>query len=272
MRKLSICLLIVVILSLCIPVSARDSSYGLGEVLYHQDFSVLHDVENSGITLGSLTAEGCYISTKGDPLDIVTNGNGRMYALLPKFSKNDTYTIDFTFRFTDVRAENGYIASILTCRGSEPTNISSVVIRANGTIDDFDELEPELAMAIANGETVNVKIPISRGVLHQVIIIYNKVEYIINRDSILVIGEGNVGFSARNASASVDEIYVVNGVDYYEMTGYYADESYASDLLPVIPPDDTDHSPETFDPLSAVLAALCISAAAALLLRKKIQN
>lgn len=263
MRKLSLFAAFCLILCLCLPVFAQNSSFDVGEVLYHQDFSVVTDVSDSGVTLGSLTASNCYISTYGESLDLVTVDNGRLYALLPSFLKSDTYTIDFSFRFSEIRAENGYLAFILTCRGDEPTNISSLVIRADGSVDDFESPNPAVSEAFSSGETINVRIPISDGALYQIILSCGGEEYTIERDSVLVIGDGDVGFAARNASASVNEIYVVNGIDYDELDGYYADESYATDSSPAPHSDREMTSPATFD--AAVLAVICVASSLAAL-------
>ena len=268
MRRLSLFVVLCIILCLFLPVYAQNSSVEVGEVLYHQDFSAVTDVSDSGVSLGSLTSPDCFISTAGESLDLVTGNNGRLYALLPSIEKSDTYTVEFSFRFSEIRAENGYVAFILTCRGNEPTNISSLVIRANGSVDNFEAPDPALSDLISDRETVNVKIPIKNGALYQIIFSSGGEEYTIERDSVLVIGDGDFGFAVRNASASVNEIYVVNGIDYEELSGYYADESYATDLSPATRHDGDETSPATWD--ISVTALIAASASfAAICLRKK---
>ncbi len=255
MRKLSHFVAFLVILFLCLPVSAQNSSFDAGEVLYHQDFSEVNDISVSGVVMGTSTSPMCMISVAGDSLDLITNNGGRTYALLPSFAKGNTYTVEFSFSFSEIASDNGYLAYILTSRGEEPTNISSIVFRADGTVDDFDEPDAVLVEAVSAGETVNVEIPVSGGALYQIKLECGGAEYVLERDSLLVIGDGNIGFSARNASASVGEIYVVSGVDYDSLKGYYADNSYAADNSPVNRNDGEEYSPATFDPLVCVMTA-----------------
>ena len=259
MRKLSHFVAFLLILFLCLPVSAQNTSFDAGEVLYHQDFSAVTDISASGVTMGTSASPQTMISVAGDSLDLITKGGGRVYALFPRFAKGDTYTAEFSFSFSEIGAENGYLAYILTSRGVEPTNISSIIVRADGTVDDFDELPRALADAVSSGETVNVKIPISGGALYQIMMEYDGNEYVLERDSLLVITDGNIGFAARNASASVGEVYVVGGVDYDALKGYYADHSFATDGIPANRNDGEEYSPATCDPVLFACAAATVT-------------
>jgi len=110
MRKLSHFVAFLLILFLCLPVSAQNTSFDAGEVLYHQDFSAVTDISASGVTMGTSTSPQTMISVAGDSLDLITKGGGRVYALLPPFVKGDTYTAEFSFSFSEIGAENGYLA------------------------------------------------------------------------------------------------------------------------------------------------------------------
>lgn len=253
MKRFYPLIMVLVILISCFSyVSAMDAERVVGDVLYHQDFSAVSDILESGLSIGSATSYNSMIGCPNESLKVETYDTGRVYVIFPEVERNDegSYTIEFTFRFTDIHTENGYLAPILTCRGDEPSNISVLVIRANGTVDNFDEPDAVLREAIAGGEYINVKIPIRSWVLNEIIFTYNDVEYKIKRNNVLLVNEGGMGFVVRNANIAVDEIYVVHGTDYVEKTGYYAEHSYAADESPVRVPDNVSESVE-YSPATA---------------------
>ncbi len=263
MKPLSVLIALMLVLMSALSVFAGDSFKVEGEVLYHQDFSHESQFCKSGIRIGTQSSKNSEMNCTGDTLKINTYDNGRVYAILPEIQKEDTYTAEFSFRFSEINAENGFIAMILTCRGDEPTNISAVTIRADGTVDNFDEPCEMIGEAIRNGEMVNVQIPIRGKVLNEIIMTSGEYRCVVERENILVIEDGNMGFSVRNASVELPEIYVVHGVDYEEKTGYFADSSYAADdddevILPK-PTENPDEVPETApdtgDGCVAVIAA-----------------
>jgi len=269
MKPLSILITLVLVFLSAVGVSAGDSFRIDGEVLYHQDFSRESKLCESGIRIGTQSSQNSEITCTGDTLEIKTFDKGRVYAILPEIVKDVTYTVEFSFRFTEINAENGFISMILTCRGDEPTNISGVTIRADGTLDDFELPCENIGEAIRNGEMVNVQIPIRNNVVNEIIMTAGEYGCIVERDNILVISDGQMGFSVRNASVEMPEIYVVHGVDYEEKSGYFADSSYADDsndevVLPK-PPEtensapeiETECSPDTGD-AAAVITALAV--------------
>lgn len=264
MKRFLAFLTALVILSACmmLPVSAGDSQKTVGEVLYHQDFSVLSELTKSGIVRGTSSSENAHFTCDGDALELNTFDNERVYAILPQTETGDSYTIEFDFAFSEIKSENGYIGFILTCRGTEPTNITSLNIRAGGTIDDFETLGDALVKKISEGETIHVKIPIEKNVLHMIELTAGGTTYTIERDNVKVIDDGEMGFAVRNASVNVTEIYIVNGTGYTEKTGVYATESYASDdagpvtTIEIVAAEET--APETGDtivPYAAVITA-----------------
>lgn len=232
-------------------VSAAERT--VGEVLYHQDFSVLSELARSGIVRGTSGSEKAGLSCTGDTLELNTVDNERVYALLPSSGADSSYTVEFDFSFSDIVSENGYLGYILTCRGTEPTNVTAVVIRANGTIDDFEEPDEELKKAISSGEKIGVRIPIENDVFHELELTVGGKSYTLERDNVKVLEDGGSGYVVRNASVEIGEIYIVNGVGYTKKTGVYAKSSYASDA-PVtvssasVDTDDTSEtSPDTGD-------------------------
>lgn len=272
MKPLSVLIALILVLMSALSVYAGDSFRIDGEVLYHQDFSHESQFCESGIRIGTQSSKNSEMNCVGDTLKINTYDNGRVYAILPEIRKEDTYTVEFTFRFSEISAENGFIAMILTCRGDEPSNISSVTIRADGTLDNFDEPCEMIGEAIRNGDLVNVQIPVRGNVINEIIMTSGEYRCVVERENILVIEDGNMGFSVRNASVELPEIYVVHGVDYDEKTGYFADSSFAADddddevILPK-PTENPDEVPETApdtgDGCVAVIAAVVCGLTAA---------
>lgn len=266
MKLLSFFVALLIVLISSVGVSAGDSLKIIGEVLYHQDFSDESDLTDSGIHIGTQSSVNSMLDCAGDTLHIKTYDKGRVYAILPQFEKDSTYTAEFSFRFTEVRAENGFISMILTCRGDEPTNISGLVIRADGTIDDFGTPSETIMNAIRNGETVNVQIPIRENVLNEVILTVGEEQCTVERESVLVLGDGQMGFSVRNVNVEVPEVYVVHGVDYTEKLGYYADFSYSvdGDSVVTVGPSSAageaaENSPDTSDAAVLILAVTAVT-------------
>ena len=245
MKRFCILLTALVLFSVCflclnVPVLAGDVKNG--EVLYHQDFSVLSEIEKSGIVRGTSSSESAQITCTGDVLELNTYDNDRVYAILPAAAAVDSYTIEFDFSFAEIRSENGYVGFLLTCRGTEPTNVTALVIRADGTIDEFDEPDAVLKKAIADGGTIHVKIPVEKDVLHKIELTADGKTYVLERDNVKVLDDGGRGFVVRNACIRIGGIYLVNGVGYTKKTGTYACASYAADET--VPKTDTVMCPE----------------------------
>ena len=210
---------------------AEAETVPVGQILYHQSFADVSDYGKSGVRTGSSTAESAEISVKDDALRVRCVDGGRAYTLLPAVRKDSSYTVEFSFRFMESGRENGSVAWLLTCRGDEPTNITSLVIRGNGTVDDFSAPEEALSKAIRGGKWITVTIPVEDGALHRMTLASGEDSCTLERSSVLVIPSGGTGFSFRNTDAAISEIWIVNGVGYEEKTGDAA--SYATDERPV---------------------------------------
>ena len=240
MKKLLVLLVAVLMAVFSVPVSADEAEWELGEVLYHQDFADIGEFKNSGIKLGTLSSTAVEYGCQGEYFAVQTKDSGRVYMILPEIEHGDTYTVEFTLKFTDTSNSRGYIAFMLTCRGEEPANITPLVFRADGTISDFQGVTDELSAEIASGAEIKVTIPIENNVLRYITVESGDNSYTIERDSMLVVTNDGMGLQYRQIGAAVGEIYIVNGVGYTEKTGEFADSSYATDDKPVICPDNAN--------------------------------
>lgn len=266
MKRLIPIVLTLLLIVLSAGTFAMDTEKTVGEVLYHQSFDVVSSFEQSGVCLGTASTENAMVVCPDRSLEVYTYDTSRVYLLLPEIDKSDSdsYTIEFTFRFKTIHSENGYIASILTCRGAEPSNISSVVVRADGSVDNFSAMEEELKSALLNGASVSLKIPVVSGVVHEITLEAEGVAYTLERDNVLMIDQGSMGFMVRNADVEINEVYVVNGVGYEEKLGYYREHSYAVDrVLNGVPEDalveDMEYAPLTGDYTIALLVVLVVA-------------
>ena len=133
-KKLALLLTVIVLIVFSLPVSAADSEIAVGEVLYHQAFTDGLSLQRCGIRLGSAGSQTVYMSISDDGLNISTYDTERTYILLPKFYVTDSRTIEFSFRFDEKRTDNARLAVMLTCRGGEPTNITSDLDRCADSI------------------------------------------------------------------------------------------------------------------------------------------
>lgn len=213
--------------SLALAAEPWSEDMPAGEVLYRQSFADVSDYAKSGLVTGTATAEKAEIAVKDGALNVRSVDGGRAYTLLPQIARGTSYTVEFSFRFTESGRENGTLAFLLTCRGEEPTNVTSLVIRANGTIDDFSEPDEALARAIKGGLWVTVKIPIEDGALHRLLLVTEDAACAVERTSVLVLTPGSMGFAFRNTCAALSDIWIVNGTGYAEKTGDLT--SYAVD-------------------------------------------
>ena len=272
MKRLLIMIVAVVAL-LCTTVNASYMDYDTGHVLYHQNFAHISDFAKTGIKIGLLSTKNATYSCAGDSLAVKTDDGGRSYLILPEIDRGDSYTVEFSFRFTDTSHENGYLGYILTCRGDEPHNITRLVIRVNGTIDEFEQLPEEMAQAIAAGEETKITIPVEDNIFYHIIVEVGGAQFTAERDSMISIGDGNMGLQFRYVGTEVSEIYVVNGVDYSEKIGNYVTDSYASDEHPVITPGGDmlgEGAPATYDSLSLIVAGLVFSGVATVITAKNV--
>ncbi|MBQ8401746.1 MAG: hypothetical protein IJX14_07450 [Clostridia bacterium] len=204
-------------------------AWAVGEVLYHQDFADVSTASIAGIRKGTISSDNTVISVTEDALGIYSADDRRAYALLPEIDWTDSYTIEFSFRFTEALTAKGYLSCLLTCWGEEPSNITAAVFRVDGTIDDFGDPSAAMQKKIRDGETIHVTIPIEDGILHTITLTSGNLSCSVQRDSLKRIAEGERGVGIRNASVEITEVYVVNGTGYSAKNGEYADRSWADD-------------------------------------------
>ncbi len=251
--------LMLTVMSVC----AADPSYGNGEVLYHQDFGVVWKTAATEIQRGTSSHRNAVFYLADGHFVLDTQTSGRLYAILPTTPRTKTFTVELSFSFDKISADNGYLGIMLTSSGKEPGNISQVVIRAKGAVDDFEAMSEAMAERIRAGETVDVKIPVKNGVVQKLILTSGDITEELQRDSLLVLGSGNCGFSARNAVVNIKEVFIVNGVDYKEKTGKWAEASFAEMSEtpddPDSPEPDVETAPDTSDNhmIPALVVAVC---------------
>ena len=212
--------LLVASLFVC-PAGAAEwnESMAAGEILYHQSFADLFHYNKSGWVTGTASSDGATVDIADGALQLRCLDGGRAYALMPSVSRGPSVTVEFTFRFTQSGMENGSLSFLLTCRGEEPTNVTSLVIRSGGTVDDFPEPDPRVALAIRQGKTVTVEIPIEEGAFHRMKLTAGDVSCTLERTDVLVIAQESMGFAVRNDGAAITDVWVVNGCDYEKKTG-----------------------------------------------------
>ena len=248
-----------VILSLCffyaLIVSSAASDPRSGEVLFAQRYADFDDPRETGIRVGTGGGVPAVSADGGLRIDVIDDR--KAYLLLPDMPDGaawtDTYTVEFSFRFTDVSAANGYFGFLLTATGDAPLNRTELLLRANGACDGVGQLGEEITAAIADGMAVSVSVPVLHGMMYEVTVKCGAYSETMTLPSVRTIGEGRRGFVLRNASAEVQGVSVTNGVDYDRKFGKYASESYrpAEEDLADLP------SPSTGDGmLCAILLAL----------------
>ncbi len=244
MRSKSVLIFFVILLLvLSIPVCAIDKTIDVGEVLYHQSFEDGLAIDRCGIRVGTAGSQNCMLKSSDEGLKIETYDSERTYILLPSFYVSETRTIEFSFKFDDKLSDNARLAVMLTCRGDEPTNITTLIFRAGGTVDGFTDPPEKVKTAISGGEMINVKIPLEGGILHEIVIGMNGEEYTLENREVTLVSVGSLGFVVRNANVTINDISVVNGVNYTVKKGFYAENSYSDDYEH----DEYEESLETTD-------------------------
>ncbi len=212
----------------CFPVIVSAEEPMPGEVLFAQRYADFSDPRETGIRIG--TGGGTPDVSVKDGLCIDVTDDRKAYLLLPDMPDGaawtDTYTVEFSFRFTELSAENGYFGFLLTSVGDAPLNRSELILRAKGSFDDAGELSRPLADALQAGETVTVTVPVLRGTVYELTVSCGAEAQTIALPSVRTVWEGQRGFVLRNASALVESVVVTNGIDFDEKIGLYATESY----------------------------------------------
>lgn len=253
-----------VILFLSVTALPAFASYVEGEVLYRQDFTKVSTASLAEVRAGSANSTDAFIGVTVDGLLIDPCGDWRTYAVLPEIPCTENYTVTFSFRFGESYTTNAYFAFLLTCTGEKPSNVTAVIFRIDGSVDDFGNLTDSIVQNYKNGETVHVTIPIADAVLHTVTVSCGDETQTLERTSLLRIPEGNRGFCVRNASVLVEETAIMYGTEYDTPTGYYAVHSYAEDNgartdLPLFSPETNDslRYAAYFAPIGFLVFAQC---------------
>ena len=272
---------IVLLLACALCVSG---AWETGEVLYHQDFSVISSASAAGVLYGGNT-EGGEVAVRGDDLVIRGHDAFAVYALLPETEPYpDSYTVEFTFRFEPREEDvvsNRYISLLLS---ASPENLSGSVgvrIRANGRIEledprshksEFGVLSEEnkekLLRAVQTGDSIHVSVPVEDNRMRSVRFTVDGESFSCHREEDFVLPQnGRIGFLVRNAYAAVEEVWVVAGVDYTEKTGTYAAESWRDDGK--TGPEDPPYAPPTGDAVPGYLLIIAAGLLIGFVIRKK---
>lgn len=274
LRRRFVGVLFAALLCLCtvLRAAAADPSlqYQDGEVLFasrYADYSTLRD---TGVYFGTSSWSGASAALSDGELRISSSGDQKTYLLLPSAdSWTDTYTVRYTFRFTDIAAPNGYCAFLLTSWGDAPSNRTELVLRASGSCDGFGSCGEALSARIAGGEAVTVTVPIRHGMLFEITVSSGEESETFRLSRVKAIAEGNRGFALRNASAAVSSVEVIAGTDFDALSGYFASHSY---VAPPSKEPDTPDAPPTADAFLYLTALSACAAAGAFLLQKHVRR
>lgn len=219
-------------LSLCflflLPLTASAAEAAVGEILFAQRYADFTDARRTGIRIG--TGGGVPAVSTDGALRIDVLDDQKTYLLLPDVpdgaSWPDTYTVEFSFRFADIAAPNGYFGFLMTAAGDAPINRTELILRASGEIDDVGKLNEAITAAVASGAQVDVTVPVLHGMMYEVKVSAGGESQTLTLPTVRTIGEGRRGFVLRNASADVISVLVINGIDYDKKLGKYASASY----------------------------------------------
>lgn len=267
--------LLIVLYSCALWTGAADA---VGEVLYHQDFSVISSSAAAGVEAGANT-DGGEVAVRDGALAVRGHDAHRVYAILPEVRDlPDTYTYEASFRFDpreEGAVENGYISFLLSCTGEQLSEVLGFRIRANGNVEventhqqkeSLGVLSDALLEKLQAGEIVHVVIPVKTNDIRGITFVSGEESCSIHRNEDLsLVQNSRMGFCVRNAYISVEEVWVVNGIDYTEKTGRFATDSYADDGNAREP--DVPYAPPTGDQ-NWLWICLAVSGTALIMKRK----
>ncbi len=221
------CVIAVFLLCMSLPLGVFAGDVPAGTVLFAQRYGDFSDPRQTGIRFGTGGGKAALSLEAG--LTISPDDDRKVYLLLPDLpdaAGTDTYTVEFSFRFTDVSADNGYFGFLMTAQGDVPSNRTELILRAGGTVDGIGTLGESLVSAMAAGTPVFVTVPVLNGMMYEVNVRCGDAEEKLVLPAVKMIAEGSRGFVLRNASVSVESVAVVNGVGYSKKMGEYASSSY----------------------------------------------
>lgn len=222
------------------PVFASDT-YTDGEVLFAARYGDYKSLRDTGVRLGTSSWEESRVSLADGYLRIHSSSDQKTYLLLPEeIPHTDTYTVVFTFRFSEVAEERGYCGFLLSASGDAPSNRTELLFRANGESDKTGQFGDGICTALADGEEVRMEISVRHGMLTEITAVAGDVSETLKLENVRAVPTGRRGFVFRNASCDIREIKIVCGVGYEKETGFYAENSYVAppgeDTDPVAPP------------------------------------
>lgn len=244
MRRKMLCVFMALwLLALLIPAAAAEDPSS-GTVLFAQRYTDLTDLRMSGIRVG--TTGGTPRLGLDEALHIDVSDDWKSYILLPDLPDGggwcDTYTVEFSFRFTDVTASNGYFGFLMTGQGDGPSNRTEMILRVSGVCDGVGQLDEAIANAMSAGETVHVSIFVEHGMMYALSVRAGENVQTLTLPAVKTIGVGRRGFVLRNASVALDSVEVISGVGYGQKQGSFADSSYWVESEDLFAPDTSDAS------------------------------
>ena len=222
------------------PVFASDT-YTDGEVLFAARYGDYTSLRDTGVRLGTSSWEGGGVRLEDGYLRIHSSSDQKTYLLLPEeIPHTDTYTVVFTFRFSEVAEERGYCGFLLSASGDAPSNRTELIFRANGESDKTGQFGDGIRTALAGGEEVRMEISVRHSMLTEITAVAGDVSETLKLENVRAVPTGRRGFVFRNASCDIREIKIVCGVGYEKETGFYAENSYVAPpgegTDPVAPP------------------------------------
>lgn len=268
-------LLCVIAVFSCTVLAEASSVHHLGEVLYAARFADYNTVRETGIRFGTSSWSGADLSLMDGRLSVSSSSDHKTYLLLPTdIPQADTYTIEYTFRFTDYLAENGYCGMILTSSGDAPSNRTELVFRVSGTVDNTDQVC--VLSGAASGEWITVKIIVRMGFLVKFTAECGEEKHSFDMVQLKRISPGGRGFVLRNASVEIASIEIVNGEGYKKKIGAYAASSYMTPYFDDFVTDDDSNdmssSPHTTDVVLLPAGTCVLACLSFVLLRRRIKT
>ena len=224
----------VLVLACGVPAWAGDTEYADGEVLFASRYGEYTSLRDTGLRFGTASWDGASLSLGESGLSVGSASDYKTWLLLPPdLPFPATYTVVYTFRFTELLAANGACGFLLTSSGDAPSNRTEAVVRASGDCGDFGVLGRSLAAAMQDGEWVTVRIPIRHGMLSELEVSAAGESETMQLKNVRSVARGGRGFVFRNASVEIGSVLLVSGADFgaKPLGGWYAAHNY-------IAPDD----------------------------------
>ena len=248
-------------------VAAAASDCPRGDVLYRQSFEELSYPDIAGIKKGTDGEDGFDIYVSDNALCLDSYDDRKSYVIFPCIPPETDYTIEYTFSFSEVDSANAYAAFMLTSKGDAPDNITSAVIRVNGTCDGFGTFSEALTEKIASGEKTSVCIPVEKGTYHEITVSCGELTETVFSENITDIPVGKIGFGYKARTGVLKNTSTWNNKNPYS-------NSAETEMLRITCMNDGENelptAPQTSDPLGIFALLFGLSAAGAAVIFKKI--